>query len=107
MKCGFCERIKKLRKLDVILMLCICLFLYIGSQMQKKEMQTYKEQSKQRQEKKLEQGRKVEAVQVQQTQQEQESEPQKYEDLQRQCYFKSDKKACEELKKYQWEIIKR
>lgn len=85
MKCGFCDRIKNLRRVDVILIACICFFLYIGYQLQLKEYKAYKGESQKARENK----------------QEKDKELQAYEDLQRKCYFKNDKEACELLKSYE------
>ncbi|RDU59812.1 hypothetical protein [Helicobacter marmotae] len=82
MRCGFCERIKKLRKIDVALMVGICVFMYIANQLQLREYRAQKVQ---------------ESAKIQQKE---EAELKIYEDLQRKCYFKQDKNACDELKAY-------
>ena len=83
MKCGLCEKIKNLRKFDILLILAICFFLYIGAQLQVREFKSYKEQHKQ-------ESNKI-----------QDKELQIYEALQRKCYFKNDKNSCEKLKEYE------
>lgn len=96
MACRFCERIKKLRKVDVLLIICICLFLYIGNQMQLKSYREQKEQAQHKNEQKP-----TQAAQHNLMPEKSEQERLKaYEDLQRKCYFGQDAKACDELKKY-------
>ena len=79
MACRFCDRIKRLKKIDVLLIIFICVFMYVVNQFQMKQYREQKAQEEQRAKEHLEQ----------------------YEHLQRQCLFKSDKKACEALKAYE------
>lgn len=81
MACRLCERIKNIRAVDVILIIFICVGMYIANHFQMKSY--YKERAE-----KLEQAQKEEKQKLK-----------AFEDLQRQCYFKQDKKACEELEK--------
>ncbi len=82
MRCGFCERIKKLRKVDVLMILCVCFFMYIANYFQMIEYREQKAQEKQKLEQKQEIDLKI------------------YEELQRKCYFGQDKQACQSLKQF-------
>ena len=74
---------KKFTKIWYFVDIGYLLFLYIGAQLQVREFKSYKEQHKQESNKT------------------QDKELQIYEDLQRECYFKNDKNACEKLKEYE------
>ncbi|MCX2716394.1 hypothetical protein OQH61_01395 [Helicobacter sp. MIT 21-1697] len=82
MRCGFCQRIKNLRKIDIVLILLICFFMYIANQFQMREY--YAQKAKVESQRAKVQDKKLE----------------EFENLQRECLFKQDKTACEALKKY-------
>lgn len=82
MRCGFCERIKKLRAFDVFLIIIVCICMYIANHFQIKEYTEQREQARQ-----ISNEREHKELEI-------------YEDLQRKCYFKQDKNACEALKQY-------
>ncbi|STP10595.1 Uncharacterised protein [Helicobacter cinaedi] len=83
MACRFCDRIKRLKKIDVLLIIFICVFMYVVNQFQMKQ---YREQK---------------ALEKAKEEQRAKEHLEQYEHLQRQCLFKSDKKACEALEAYE------
>lgn len=83
MACRFCDRIKRLKKIDVLLIIFICVFMYVVNQFQMKQ---YREQK---------------ALEKAKEEQRAKEHLEQYEKLQRQCFFKNDKKACEALKAYE------
>ena len=83
MACRFCDRIKRLKKIDVLLIIFICVFMYVVNQFQMKQ---YREQK---------------ALEKAKEEQRAKEHLEQYEHLQRQCLFKRDKKAREALKAYE------
>ena len=67
MACRFCDRIKRLKKIDVLLIIFICVFMYVVNQFQMKQ---YREQK---------------AIEKAKEEQRAKEHLEKYEHLQRQC----------------------
>ena len=80
MRCGICERIKKMGKVQVLLIIFICVFMYVVNHFQMKEYRAQRAQEKAQKE---------------------QSQLKAYEDLQRKCYFKQDNASCEALRNYE------
>lgn len=85
MACRICERLKRIRLVDLAAVAFICVFMYIINHF---EMKKYREQKAQ------------EAKAQREEKRAQDSELKAYEQLQKQCFFKQDKHACEALKAY-------
>lgn len=82
MKCKICERLKRLRGVDIILIVLICVGMYIANHFQ---MQSYyKERAKKHEQQQIKEKQELE----------------RFESLQRQCFFERNKQACEALKKF-------
>lgn len=80
--CRFCQRLKKLRGVELLMIALVCVGMYVANHFEMKEYRA----------------KRAEALQKEA--QEQEKRLVEFENLQRRCYFAQDAQACKELKNF-------
>lgn len=86
MACRFCERLRKIRPVDLAAIAFICVFMYIVNHFEMKQYRAQK--AKEASEQKISEHKQK---------QEQDIQLKAYEQLQRLCFFKQDPTACKAL----------